>query len=380
MNQKKGMGPVRWIVLIAAVAVFCVSGYRLYTILSGYKAASDEYSSLADSFTSEAEEENREGDHRDADTASALAVNAPEFQEASAGETAVSSGNLSAADASPLAESGSLAESGTLAEVGALTGNGTPAGSGGERNPSGTKAEDEKRKEDVKPKEEVKHVTYKNPETREEEVYLVEDAAPPLKVNWKKLKDINPDIVGWVTVDGLDNISYPVLRGKDNDTYLHQTFRKQYLYAGSIFEDANNAADFADPNTIVYGHNMKDGSMFGKLKELSDQTKYDENPYFWILTPEGNYRYHIFSIFTASVDSDTYVLFSQNGPEFLEWEKEMQKLSDVKNDVELMKSDKAVVLSTCTSDSSRRCVVIGKCVSSDRPVRKHATELTVVGK
>ena len=212
----------------------------------------------------------------------------------------------------------------------------------------------------------------------EEEDLLIEDAKPPLKVDWKQLKAINPDIVGWLYVDAQPNISYPILRGDDNDEYLHTTFRKQYLYAGSIFEETNNNGDFADPNTIVYGHNMKDGSMFGTLKNMNDQEKYDKDPYFWILTPDGNYRYHIYSIFTTGVDSDTYTLYSQNGPEFLQWEEKMQNQSDVKNTVKLSKSDKTVILSTCTSDSSKRCVVIGKCVSSKRPARRQAVGLTVV--
>ena len=196
-----------------------------------------------------------------------------------------------------------------------------------------------------------------------------EDADPPLTVDWDELKRINSDIVGWIYVDGQDVINYPICRGEDNDFYLHHTFRKEYLFAGSIFEDYHNSPDFTDPNTIVYGHNMKDGSMFNSLKHLNNQEKYEENPYFWILTPKGNYRYRIYCITTASVDSDVYLLHNDNGPEFLKWEQQMQASSDVANDVKLSEDDKTVILSTCTSDSSYRVVVIGKCVSSERPVK-----------
>lgn len=199
---------------------------------------------------------------------------------------------------------------------------------------------------------------------------IIEDAEPPLSVDWDELKAINSDIVGWLYVDAESNISYPICLGEDNDFYLHRTFRKEYLFAGAIFEDFHNSSDFADPDTIVYGHNMKSGSMFGMLKFIDDQETYDANPFFWILTPYGNYRYHIFSIYKPEVNSDVYTLFGQNGEEFLKWEEKQQELSDVKNEVPLSANDKTVILSTCTSDSSRRCVVIGKCVSSDRPVRR----------
>ena len=199
------------------------------------------------------------------------------------------------------------------------------------------------------------------------EKMLYEDAEPPLKVDFDELRAINPDVVGWIYVEALPEISYPVCKGEDNDYYLHHTFRREYLYAGSIFEDYHNAPDFSDPNTIVYGHNMKNGSMFNHLKKLKDQAFYDRAPYFWILTPDGNYRYHIYSVMTVSVDSEAYLLFGEGGENFLEWEKRLQKGSEVRNDLKLAADDKTVILSTCTSDDSYRDIIIGKCVSSQRP-------------
>ncbi|HUM83248.1 MAG TPA: class B sortase [Lachnospiraceae bacterium] len=197
----------------------------------------------------------------------------------------------------------------------------------------------------------------------------IEDAEPPVDVDWNDLKSINPDIVGWLYIDAEDNISYPICKGTDNSYYLHHTFRKEALFAGSIFMDYNNSGEFTDPNTVIYGHNMKNGSMFGMLKFIKGQKKYDSDPYFWILTPKGNYRYHIYAAFDTAVDSDTYTLFSANGPEFLAWEQKMQGKSEVANSVPLTADDKTVTLSTCTSDSSTRCVILGKCVSTAKPVK-----------
>lgn len=204
-------------------------------------------------------------------------------------------------------------------------------------------------------------------ETGEEDI--IEDAEPPVEVDWENLKAINSDIVGWLYIDAQNNINYPICHTTDNEYYLHKTFRKEYLYAGSIFEECLNSGDFTDPNTIIYGHNMKSGSMFGMLKYLRDQIKYDSAPYFWILTPQGNYRYHIYAVFETAVDSEVYDLFNERGKEFLEWERRLQAASEVANSVPLTEKDFTVTLSTCTSDSSVRCVVIGKCVSSVKPTK-----------
>lgn len=200
-----------------------------------------------------------------------------------------------------------------------------------------------------------------------EERGFIEDAEPPLVVDWKALGEVNSDIIGWLYVEAQPSISYPICQGTDNDYYLHRTFRREEIFAGAIFADYLNSPDFSDPNTIVYGHNMKNGSMFGMLKFIKAQETYDAAPYFWILTPEGNYRYHIYAAMNTPVDSEVYTFFDGRGETFLAWEKQMQAASEAVNDVPLSENDYTVTLSTCTSDSSYRCVVMGKLVSSSHP-------------
>ena len=96
---------------------------------------------------------------------------------------------------------------------------------------------------------------------------------PPIEVDFDKLKSVNEDVVGWIYVDALPDISYPIVKGKDNQTYLHQTYEKNYNFAGTIFVDYENSGDFSDCNTLVYGHNMKNGSMFGHLKKFRENDK-----------------------------------------------------------------------------------------------------------
>lgn len=182
---------------------------------------------------------------------------------------------------------------------------------------------------------------------------------PPINVDFDALKAINEDVVGWLYVEALE-ISYPVVQGKDNDEYLHTTYDGTYNFAGSIFIDYENSSDFTDPNTIVYGHNMKNGSMFGILKRMLTENAYDTSPYFWILTPEHNYRYEIFAAYTTAVGSSTYTLFSAHDKEFKEYLLQMKSNSEIDTgDLQPGKKDNIVTLSTCTGNSSTRFTVQG---------------------
>ena len=121
-----------------------------------------------------------------------------------------------------------------------------------------------------------------------------------------------------------------------------------------------NRSDFSDPNTIIYGHNMKNGSMFGKLKRLVNDGAYQKNPYFWILTPQGSLCYRIFSLKKVSVDSDVYSLFSGADDSFVRFAEKMKQESDVATgEMTFTDQSKIVTLSTCTGDSARRFVVQG---------------------
>ena len=109
-------------------------------------------------------------------------------------------------------------------------------------------------------------------EKTEKEIQKEEEKEPdpPLSVDWAGLKNRNPDVVGWVYIDATQ-ASYPIVQGEDNQEYLHKALDGRYLFAGCIFLSAGNEPDFSDANSIVYGHHMKDGSMFGLNRRLKDQ-------------------------------------------------------------------------------------------------------------
>ena len=210
-------------------------------------------------------------------------------------------------------------------------------------------------------------VTDRAPDAQTEVAGPDAEPKPPIDVDFAALKSVNEDVVGWIYVEALDNISYPIVQGKDNEMYLHQTYEKNYNFAGTLFVDYENSGDFSDCNTLIYGHNMKNGSMFGHLKKfVEDQGLYNKSRYFWILTPDKNYRYEIISAYTTGVDSDTYTLFKGPGEEFQNYLETIRGYSEIQTDPgELTIKDKIVTLSTCTGNESTRFVVQGKRVNAE---------------
>ena len=188
----------------------------------------------------------------------------------------------------------------------------------------------------------------------------------PMDIDFASLKSVNDDVVGWIYVEAVPDINYPIVHGRDNETYLHRTYEKNYNFAGTIFVDYENKGDFSDCNTIVYGHNMKNGSMFAQLKKFTqDEETYKKSKYFWIFTPEKNYRYEIISAYTTGVNSDTYTLFKGPGEEFEKYLEKIRGYSEIQTDAEGMNiKDKIITLSTCTGNEATRYVVQGKRVDT----------------
>ncbi|MCD7716665.1 MAG: class B sortase [Lachnospiraceae bacterium] len=178
-------------------------------------------------------------------------------------------------------------------------------------------------------------------------------------VDFESLQEINSDIVGWIKIRALD-LSYPVVQGEDNDYYLHRSFEQEDLFAGCLFMHYENESDFSDQNTIIYGHNMKNGSMFGSLKKFRDEEVYKTSKYFWIYTEDVIYMYRIFSARVVNKVGQPYqIVFTDE--EFEEFLTTAMEESEVDNtNVTVSTDDKVVTLSTCTGDSSTRFVVQGK--------------------
>lgn len=183
-------------------------------------------------------------------------------------------------------------------------------------------------------------------------------------VDFGHLEAINKDIVGWIYFPNI-GINYPVVQTTDNEYYLTHTYMKNENRAGSIFMEYTNAYDFSDLNTFLFGHNMKNGTMFGLLNRYQKEEYYKKNPYFWIYTPRGKYKYQIFSCYVTSTTGKSYMNKYSSAEEYRTYLDRISKLSIYNTGVNVTAGDKIISLSTCTSISEEsRCLVHGKLIES----------------
>jgi len=169
------------------------------------------------------------------------------------------------------------------------------------------------------------------------------------KIDFDKLRSINQEIIAWITIPDT-NIDYPVTRGEDNDFYIAHGFDGKENKAGAIFVDVNNAPDFSDRNTIIYGHNMKGGSMFQNLHEYEKAGFYEAHPFVFIYTPDGEeHIYRIFAAHKTAEDADTYTIGFPDDEALGEYVARMKGISDFPSDVEVGPDDDIITLSTCVS-------------------------------
>ena len=184
-------------------------------------------------------------------------------------------------------------------------------------------------------------------------------------VDFEKLKEINSEVVAWIRFEEPSQISYPVVKGPDNSKYLKTTFEGNTNAAGTLFVDVDNSGDFTDRNTFIYGHNMKNGSMFGQLRKYKNKDFGKEHPYFYIYTPDGKETtYQVFAVSVVKDTSESYRKWYNTDEEFLDYIKYIRSISGYKTDVEVGVDSKIVSLSTCTNVSDdERLLVHGVKVS-----------------
>lgn len=197
--------------------------------------------------------------------------------------------------------------------------------------------------------------TYVAPDGEEENAYAV---------NIEALREINRDIIAWLLVDDTD-ISYPVLHTTDNETYLTTAYDGTKNSSGSIFMNAYNAADFTDQNTLIYGHHMRNQSMFGKLLEFEDPAFLETHRSFTIYTDTETLHYEIFAAYVTYSASFVYTDHFDYTWDFYDYIEKSLASSILDMGVEVTEEDHIVTLSTCTSrgDRSERFVVQGKLIT-----------------
>ena len=202
--------------------------------------------------------------------------------------------------------------------------------------------------------------TEEETETETEEVQNAFDI-PEKNLDWTSLYAENKDIYAWIYIPGTQ-VDYPVLQNAADDTYyLNHNIDGSYGKPGCIYTEKINSKDFTNYNTVLYGHNMKNGEMFGCLHDYEDTTFFDENPYVYVYTEEKTYVYEIFAAYTAT---NAHIL---NTNDFSTQEGFADYLDNVvynkaltgnfRNDTRVTSDNRIITLSTCTSNSSKRWLV-----------------------
>jgi len=197
-------------------------------------------------------------------------------------------------------------------------------------------------------------------DTPEEEVQepLPEQAELLLDLDLEALREVNEDVLGWIHIPDTA-ISYPLMRSQDNSEYLKLTWDLTYSSAGSIFLERKNSADLSDFHTLIYGHNMKNGTMFSNLRHYRDQEYLDNHPCVYIATDDAILRYEVFSAYTADVSTDTYRLYFEDDGRKQSVIDFYLEQSEVESDLVPTVEDRILTLSTCTGmgDYDYRLVV-----------------------
>ena len=201
-----------------------------------------------------------------------------------------------------------------------------------------------------------------------EEPSTVEDNRPkaPVRtdIDWTGLKKQNGDVYAWISIPGT-NVEYPVLQHPtENDYYLLHNLDKSSGYPGCIYSQTMTSKDFTDPNTILYGHCMKDGTMFKQLRNFEDLGFLNSHGYVYIYTEDAAYTYEIFN---ACVFNDRHLLYQYNFSDkggFNNFLADLQAVrgmtSHYKPEVEVNENDRLLTLSTCvTADGPQRWLVVG---------------------
>lgn len=169
-----------------------------------------------------------------------------------------------------------------------------------------------------------------------------------VRVDFESLKERNGDVIGWIFFEDED-ISYPILYSGDNVKYLRTTLDGKNAAAGSIFLDGSNTPDLEDSRSVIYGHNMKNLSMFGNLKYyMQEKDYYEGHQYFQILVEGAVYRYQIFSYFDVpETETEICQVDFVTEKDYADFIRKLQKRSVKDTEIEVDSDDKVVTLLTC---------------------------------
>lgn len=189
-------------------------------------------------------------------------------------------------------------------------------------------------------------------------VIVEEENGDEYTVDFNKLKEQNNETIAWLKVNNT-NVEYPVVKGTNNSFYLNHSFDKSNNSAGWIFADYRNKFDNTDKNIVIYGHNMRDGSMFGSMLNILNAKWYEneENTNITLYTENEKCMYKVFSVY--KIENEDYYIKTEfkNDNEFEDFIKTLKKRSIKDFNVDVSKYDNILTLSTCANNNKYRVVL-----------------------
>lgn len=178
-----------------------------------------------------------------------------------------------------------------------------------------------------------------------------------------ELSTINPDYRFWISI-GNTNIDYPVVQSIDNDFYLNHDFNKNDLPSGSIFMDYRNNFE-NDRSVLIYGHHMRNKTMFGELANFKEEEFFKNNNKIKIESNNKTYTYEIFSVYIADLKKDYLKVDFENDASFQSYINYLQERSMYKSDTQVTTEDKILTLYTCSYEfKDARTIVQAKLIST----------------
>lgn len=212
----------------------------------------------------------------------------------------------------------------------------------------------EDRKENNEIAEKIKDIVVVQDENNNEDTEKYE-------IDFNKLKKQNDNAIAWIKVNNT-NIDYPVVKTENNNFYLNHSFDKSKNSAGWIFADYRNKFDGTDKNIIIYGHNRRDGTMFGSMKNILDSDWYNNEGNTEIILNKENETcmYKVFSIY--KIETEDYYIKTEfgNDNEFEQFLKTIKERSIKNFDTDVSKKDSVLTLSTCANNNKYRVVLHAK--------------------
>ena len=187
-----------------------------------------------------------------------------------------------------------------------------------------------------------------------------------LNKNIKKLMSENQDTKGWIQINNT-NIDYPIVQSDDNDFYLNHSFDKSKNKSGWIYLDFRNNLDNLNKNTIIYGHNRQDNSMFGDLDKFlqADWSLDEENNLIKISSLKYNTIWQIFSVYTISKENYYLTVSFISNDSYYNFLKKIKKRSQIDYNTSVNVDDKILTLSTCKDNFGHRIVIHAKLLKKE---------------